>query len=272
MVTVADLLWAMIVIAVSVVAVRNLPGLLQVLLLNRVQLKPGVGYAIITVVRYGLTIFGVLIVCATMGIRWASVQWIAAAFSLGIAFGLQEIFANFVSGLIILFERPVRVGDVVTLGGTSGVVTRIRMRATTITDFDRKELIVPNKAFVTGEVVNWVLTDAVVRVVIPIGLGYDEDVDKARKLLVKLARSHPLVLKDPPASCQVKGLGASTFDLELWCFVASAQDIVKVRTDLVREVHKKLTAAGMDLPFPQQDLHLRSVPPGWKGPPGAPTP
>jgi len=271
-VTLADLGLAILILAFTVAAAKNVPGLLEIIVLRRLPLDAGSRYAVIALVRYAIVLIGVPLGLTQIGISWERVQWLAAALTFGLAFGLQEIFANFVSGLIILFERPVRVGDVVTLGGTSGVVTRIRMRATTITDFDRKELIVPNKAFVTGEVVNWVLTDAVVRVVIPIGLGYDEDVDKARKLLVKLARSHPLVLKDPPASCQVKGLGASTFDLELWCFVASAQDIVKVRTDLVREVHKKLTAAGMDLPFPQQDLHLRSVPPGWKGPPGAPTP
>ena len=267
-VTLADLGLAILIFAFTIAAAKNVPGLLEIIVLRRLPLDAGSRYAVIALVRYAIVLVGVPIGLAQIGISWERVQWLAAALTFGLAFGLQEIFANFVSGLIILFERPVRVGDVVTLGGTSGVVTRIRMRATTITDFDRKELIVPNKAFVTGEVVNWVLSDAVVRVVIPVGLGYQEDVEKARKLMVKLARAHPLVLKDPPASCQVRGLGASTFDLELWCFVASAQDIVKVRTDLVRDVHKKLTAAGMDLPFPQQDLHLRSVPPGLLPPPG----
>ena len=111
--------------------------------------------------------------------------------SLGLGFGLQEIFANFVSGLIILFERPVRVGDVVTIDNITGVVSRIRMRATTITDRDRKELIIPNKEFITGRVLNWTLTDPVNRVVINVGIAYGSDTQRAAEILLKVAKDHP---------------------------------------------------------------------------------
>ena len=131
-----------------------------------------------TVSRYLITVVGLLLCFGVVGVGWSKVQWLVAAMGLGLGFGLQEIFANFISGLIILFERPVRVGDVVTIDGITGVVSRIRIRATTITDGDRKELIIPNKEFITGRVLNWTLTDPVNRVVIPVGVAYGSDTER----------------------------------------------------------------------------------------------
>lgn len=121
-----------------------------------------------------MTVFG------SLGVSWDKLQWLAAALSVGLGFGLQEIFGNFVSGLIILFERPVRIGDTVTIGTFSGTVSKIRIRATTITDFDRKEVIIPNKAFVTERLINWSLSDTVTRVVIRLGVAYGSDLDKVK--------------------------------------------------------------------------------------------
>ncbi len=271
-VTLADLGLALVVLAFTLVAAKNLPGLLEIIVLRQLPLDPGSRYAIKLLVRYAIVLVGFPFALARIGLTWDSVQWLAAAFTFGLAFGLQEIFANFVSGLIILFERPVRVGDVVTVAGTSGVVTRIRMRATTITDFDRKELIVPNKELVTGSVLNWVLTDPVVRLVIPVGVGYTARVDEARRLMEREARKHKLVLKQPPPTCQLRNLGGSCFDFELWLFVSSVQDMNTVRHDVTREVHRVLTAAGIDLPFPQQDVNLRSALPLPEAPPSKPSP
>ena len=116
--------------------------------------------------------------------RWASrdkLQWLAAGLTVGLGFGLQEIFANFVSGLIILFERPIRIGDTITIGTFSGSVSKIRIRATTITDFDRKEVIIPNKAFVTERLINWSLSDTITRVLIKVGVAYGSDLDKVKR-------------------------------------------------------------------------------------------
>ena len=268
-VTLAALLFAMGLLAFTYLAVRNVPALLEGLLLKRLPMDAGSRYAAVTLSRYCLILSGGWLVAGRLGVGWDSVQWLAAALTFGLAFGLQEIFANFVSGLIILFERPVRVGDVVTVKGTSGVVTRIRMRATTITDFDRRELIVPNKLFVTGEVLNWVLTDAVVRVVIPVGVGYSADVEVARKIMIKVARRHRLALTEPAPACQLLGMGPSTYEFEVWVFVARAEDMNTVRHEVTRDLFSALTRGGIELPFPQQDVHVREWPAALSAPPPA---
>jgi potassium efflux system protein len=130
----------------------------------------------------------------TLGISWGRVQWLVAALSVGIGFGFQEIVANFISGLIILFERPVRVGDVVTIGDTTGTVTKIRIRATTVRNWDHQELLVPNKQFITGQLLNWTLSDALNRIVIRLGVDYNADVRLALRLMAEA------VAEDPPGS------------------------------------------------------------------------
>lgn len=198
--TLADLGSAALAVVITVIATRNLPGLLDIGVLQYLPLEPGTRYAILTLTRYGLGTAGAVTAFGLAGLRWSQVQWIVAAVTFGIGFGLQEIFANFISGLIILFERPIRVGDTLTIGGVSGTVTRIRIRATTIRDWDRKELVIPNKMFVTGEIINWDLTETTLRVVVPVGVAYGSDTRLVRELLLKAAHDCPLVLKDPPAN------------------------------------------------------------------------
>ncbi|MBI4882240.1 MAG: mechanosensitive ion channel, partial [Planctomycetes bacterium] len=168
--TLADIGLALVILLITAIAARDLPGLLEILLLRRLPLDTGARYAAATVTRYTIAIVGLSAALGAIGIGWSKVQWLAAALTFGLAFGLQEIFANFVSGLIMLFERPVRIGDVVTVDGIDGKVTKIRMRATTITDWNNRELIVPNKEFITGKIMNWTLTDSVTRVVVPVGI------------------------------------------------------------------------------------------------------
>ena len=131
-------------------------------------MDPGTRYAFITICRYLIITVGIIVAFGWLGVPWASYQWLVAAVTVGLGFGLQEIFANFVSGLIVLFEQPIRVGDVVSIGDVTGVVSKIRMRATTVTNWDRHDLIVPNKEFITGRLLNWTLTNTVNRVVIHI--------------------------------------------------------------------------------------------------------
>jgi len=194
-----------------------------------------------------------------VGWRWSQLQWMFAALSVGLGFGLQEIVANFVSGLIILFERPVRVGDTVTVGQLTGKVSQMRIRATTITDWDRKEIIVPNKSFITEQVVNWTLSDPITRIVIPVGISYGSDVQLAHKVMEQTLRDLPLVLDDPPPRVYFIGFGNSSLDFKLYVFSRQLVD----RLPLTHAVHETILGAlrehGIEIPFPQRDLHVRSV-------------
>ena len=208
-ITLADLGLAAIILATTMIAAKNIPGLLEMAVLQHLPFDAGARYAVATVFRYAIFLIGVLLCCSTLGVSWAKVQWFVAAMGVGLGFGLQEIFANFVSGLIILLERPIRVRDVVTLDNVTGVVSRIRMRATTITDPDRKEMIIPNKEFITGRVLNWTLTDPVNRVVINVGIAYGSDTQRVGEILLKVAQDHPSVLDDPPPRVTLDSFGDS---------------------------------------------------------------
>ncbi|MHC4809542.1 MAG: mechanosensitive ion channel domain-containing protein [Planctomycetota bacterium] len=257
--TLADLGVALLTIILTLIATRNLPALVEIAILQRLPVDAAARYAIGTVLRYVIVMVGLIVAAGAMGITWSKLQWLAAALTFGLAFGLQEIFANFISGLIILAERPVRVGDTVTVGGVSGTVTRIRMRATTITDWDRKELIIPNKTFITADVINWTLSDPTLRTTILVGVSYDEDADQVRSLLMDVASKHPGVLHDPRPQALFTGFGDSTLNFELRVFIASIDDLIAVRHDLHSGILAAFRAAGVEIAFPQRDLHLRSV-------------
>ena len=178
-VTLADLLLVLVIVLIAAVAGRNLPALLEILLLQYTEMSSGSRYTATTLTGYVITATAFLVIFGTLGLNWSQVQWLVAALSVGIGFGLQEIVANFISGLIILFERPVRVGDIITIGGTTGTVSRIQIRATTIRNWDQQELLVPNKQFITGELLNWTLSDQTNRVLVTVGVEYGSDTRKA---------------------------------------------------------------------------------------------
>jgi len=178
------------------------------------------------------------------------------ALGVGIGFGLEEIVANFISGIIILFERPIRVGDIVTVGDTDGVVTRIRIRATTIRNWDRKELLVPNKEFITGRLLNWSLSDQMTRVVIVVGVAYGSDVDKALELMAEAAQEHEHVLDDPKPVLSFEGFGDNSLTLLLRAYPGSLEYRIATITDLHRAINLKFNAAGIAIAFRQRDIHL----------------
>jgi potassium efflux system protein len=258
-ITLADVMLASMVAIMTLVAARNVPALMEIMILQRLPLGAGERYAMATLFRYLLVVTGVAVVCGVIGIKWSSVQWLVAAMTVGLGFGLQEIVGNFVSGLIILFERPIRVGDKVTMGDVSGTVTKIRMRATTVTDFNRKELIVPNKDFVTGQLINWTLSDRILRLVIPVGIAYGSDTELARDLLLKVARENPNVLGDPAPSTHFLAFGDSSLQLELWVFVPGLEELIEARDGLHSSIAKTFRAAGIEIAFPQRDIHVRSI-------------
>jgi potassium efflux system protein len=261
-ITLRDLLLSVAIVVMTVVASRNLPGLIEIAWLRRLPLDPGGRYAITSISRYIIVVVGVVGAFRSVGIGWSNVQWLAAAITVGLGFGLQEIFANLISGLIILFERPMRVGDTVTVAGVSGTVTRIRSRATTITDWDRKELIVPNKEFITGQLVNWTLSDSVLRAVVHVGTSYGSDPTEVVQLLYEMAHNHPMVLADPRPTAVLAGFGDSSLNFELRVFVAGTDKLVPVQHDLHVQIEERFRQAGIEIPFPQCDVRVRDLPKG----------
>ncbi|OYW93857.1 MAG: mechanosensitive channel MscK, partial [Pseudomonadales bacterium 32-61-5] len=253
-----DLLGALAIGGITLILARNLPGLLEVLVLSRLRLAPGSAYATGTLLSYTLVGTGIVSVLSTLGVSWDKLQWLVAALSVGLGFGLQEIFANFVSGLIILFEKPVRIGDVVTIGNLSGTVSRIRIRATTITDFDHKEIIVPNKTFVTDQLVNWSLSDTVTRVTIRIGVEFGSDLEQVRELLFQAARENPRVLKEPEPQVFFLSFGDSRLEHELRLHVRDLADRNPVIDEINRRVDREFHECGITIAFRQLDVHLKN--------------
>jgi potassium efflux system protein len=192
----------------------------------------------------------------TIGVDWSRIQWLVAALGVGIGFGLQEIVANFISGIIILFERPIRVGDVVTIGNNEGTVERIRIRATTIRNWDRKELLVPNKEFITGQLINWTLSETTTRIVIPVGLAYGGDVELALTKMMEAANEQPDVLSNPEPSVVFNEFGDNALSLELRCFVPETAYRIPTITALHKAINRKFNDAGLVIAFPQRDVHL----------------
>jgi len=253
-----NLLGALLIIAITVALARNLPGLLEVMVLSKLRLAQGSAYATTTLLSYALAGFGIVATLSTLGVSWDKLQWLVAALSVGLGFGLQEIFANFISGLIILFERPVRIGDVVTIGNLSGTVSRIRIRATTITDFDRKDIIVPNKTFITGQLINWSLSDTVTRVTIKVGVAYGSDLDKVKALLYKAAQDNPRVLKEPEPQVFFLNFGESTLDHELRIHVRDLGDRNPATDEINRFIDREFNKAGISIAFRQVDIFLKN--------------
>jgi potassium-dependent mechanosensitive channel len=260
-VTLADLLLVLTIVLTAAVAGRNLPALIEILLLQYTEMSSGGRYTVTTLTSYGITATAFLLIFSILGLSWSQVQWLVAALGVGIGFGLQEIVANFISGLIILFERPVRVGDIITIGGTTGTVSRIQIRATTIRNWDQQELLVPNKQFITGELLNWTLSDQTNRVVVTVGVEYGTDTRTAMALLAEAAREHPRVLKDPPPLISFEGFGDNALTLVLRCYLGALEGRLGVTTELHQAVYDKLQAAGIAIAFPQRDVHLTTTEP-----------
>ena len=255
-VTLANASLAALIGVIALAASRRFPSLLEFVLLRHLDMTPGGRYTATTLSRYLIGGIGLLLVADIFGFSWGQIQWLVAALGVGIGFGLQEIVANFISGLIILFERPIRVGDVVTVGNTDGVVTRIRIRATTIRDYDRKELLVPNKEFISGRLLNWSLSDPVTRILSPVGLAYGSDVQLAMALMVEAAQENPKILAEPKPVATFDGFGDNALLLTLRCFIGSVEFRVPAKSDLHKAIDRKFREAGLSMAFPQLDVHF----------------
>ena len=250
-----NLVQSIFILICTIVLVRNLAAIVELLFFRGKKAHPGTRHAFILISKYLFSAIGFFMALKFVGIGWAQFQYIAAAMTLGLSFGLQDIFANFVSGIIILIERPIRLGDSVTVGGNSGVVTKIRIRSTTITDWNRHELIVPNKAFLAEKITNWSLSDQIMRVVIDIGIGYSSDAKKAEKILLEIAKDNPKVLEAPAPSVVFVGFGADSLDFKLRVFV-NLENQTSAQHQIRHEINERFAKAGIEIPFAQRDVHI----------------
>src|SRR5471032_1966013 len=258
-ITLGAVLIAILVLIITTQLVRNLPALLELALLQHLDLSPGTGYAILTITKYVLLIIGGVSAFSLLGIEWAKLQWLIAALGVGLGFGLQEIFANFISGLIILFEKPIRIGDTVTIRNLTGIITKINTRATTIADWDRKEIIVPNKAFITEQFINWSLSDSVTRVVLTVPAPSEANSEEVTELLLSAAHRCSLVLDNPAPEVYLVDLqqGIQIFELRM-----HAAEMAH-RMPLRHEIHQLILAGfhehGIILPFPPFQVRMETL-------------
>ncbi|MBL0512932.1 miniconductance mechanosensitive channel MscM [Aeromonas media] len=255
-ITLQDLMLTAFAFILTVVTARNLPGLMELTLLQHLSLSPGTGFALTTVSKYLVILIGALTGFSMLGIDWSKTQWLVAALSVGLGFGLQEIFANFVSGLIILFEKPIRLGDTVTIRDLTGTVTKIKTRATTIVDWDRKEIIVPNKAFITEQFINWSLSDAITRVKLRIRIGLTQDPKRVQQLLEQCVQESTLVLDTPTPEVFLIEFTDSALIYEIRLYVNNMDHRMPITHEVHSLILEKLNQLGMPLPHQQIDIRM----------------
>ena len=224
------------------------------------RIDPGVQDSLTTLIGYGGLVLSLLAGVIALGVNLANLALIAGALSVGIGFGLQSIVNNFVSGLILLFERPIKVGDWVVTASGEGTVKKISVRSTEIETFDRASIIVPNSELISQTVTNWTHKNKIGRVAVAVGVSYGSDPEKVREVLLKCARDHPLVVRYPEPFVVWKDFGASSLDFEIRCYLRDISEGLGVRTDLRFAIFKAFKEAGIEIPFPQSDLHIKSLP------------
>ncbi|MEJ2060021.1 MAG: mechanosensitive ion channel [Gammaproteobacteria bacterium] len=266
-----QLLWAVIAFAIISAATRLIKSRLLPEWLHRTRLDRGAREAVTTITGYIGIALAALIALSLAGFGLGKLALIAGALSVGIGFGLQNIVNNFVSGLILLFERPIRTGDWIVTGETEGHVKRISIRSTQIQTFDRADVIVPNSELISAKVTNWMLYDRQGRVRVPVGVAYGSDTQKVKEVLLEVAHNHPDVIKGSPLVPEPRVLflnfGDSSLNFELRCFVREIDDRLSVLSDLNFAVDAAFRREGIEIPFPQRDIHVRNWPPGSPPPP-----
>jgi small-conductance mechanosensitive channel len=255
-ISVAAIFAALAVLLVGILATRAAQSWLEKRFLPRTGLEAGLQHSVSALFGYALLIAVLSFTLAQVGLDLEKIAFVAGALSVGIGFGLQSIVSNFVSGLILLAERPIRVGDWVVVKSEEGWVRRISVRATEIETFERATVIVPNSEFITGVVKNWTHSNTMGRVTIKVGVAYDSDVEIVREILLDCSRTHPQVLETPPPRVFLLGFGDSALDFELRCIVANVEDSLIVKSDLHFDVLARFKAAGIVIPYPQREVRL----------------
>ncbi|HEX8879203.1 MAG TPA: mechanosensitive ion channel domain-containing protein, partial [Candidatus Acidoferrum sp.] len=257
--TLGDAIGVLLVLLVGYALANALTFLLKNLVLPRLRLQRGVPYALSTVTYYLLLLLVAVAALSAAGIELNKFTVLTGAIGVGLGFGLQNIVNNFVSGLILLFERPIHVGDTVEAGGLVGVVRRIGARSSTLVTFQGAEVIVPNSNLLSNQVINWTLSSQWRRVDVPIRVAYGNDPERVIKLLVDVAESHPGVLLERPPAAFFMGFGDSALNFELRFWSAWQDTWFQLQSDVTVAVAKALREAGIEIPFPQRDLRIRRV-------------
>jgi potassium efflux system protein len=223
------------------------------------SLPRGVDNSVASLSYYALLLLGLLAALSAAGFKMGQLAFLFGALGVGIGLGLQDVVKNFVSGLILMFERPVQPGDVVDISGTAGRVRNIGMRATTVRTFDGADVVVPNGMLLSDKLTNWTLNDPTRRIDIDLGVAYGTDVTRVMQLLQETTRATQGIADDPAPAVLFTGFGASSLDFAIRAWTHDFDTWSTLRSELMTRLHAALEAAGIEIPFPQQDLHLRTV-------------
>lgn len=258
-VTLGGVLKLLIMLALVLVLERFFRRILVDKVLKRTHFEPALRFAIGRIAGYIFIALGFVLALNNAGLDISSLTVLAGAVGIGLGFGLQNIINNFFSGLIILAERPVAIGDRVEVGGVAGKVTKINMRSTTVVTNDNISIIVPNSDFISTAVTNWSHGDPKVRIRVPFGVAYGSDVPKLKRVILEVAAQHSSVLKDPDPALFFIGFGESSLDFELGVWtIDMAHNPLRFKSELYYAIEDALRKNQIEIPFPQRDLHLRS--------------
>lgn len=260
-VTIGRILFAILLVYLAVFGSWVVRTFVSSEVVPRWDVDRGVGDSITSVVHYLAIAIGVLVALGALGVHLQNIAIVAGALSVGIGFGLQNVVNNFVSGIILLFERPVRVGDTVVIGGEWGTIRKIGLRSTRVETFDRSEMIVPNGDLVSEKVTNWTLSNPISRLALPVGVAYGSPVGRVMQILRESAPVHSAVLDEPQPQALFIGFGDSALDFELRVWVRELHHRLEVKSLILEEMDRRFREEGIEIPFPQRDLHLRSLDP-----------
>ncbi|MCK5517507.1 MAG: mechanosensitive ion channel family protein, partial [Desulfobulbaceae bacterium] len=225
----------------------------------RYRVELGVQLSMVRLIHYSVLVIGFVILLNILGFELTKLTILGGALGVGIGFGLQAIVNNFASGLILLFERPIKVGDTIEIGNEFGEVKKLGLRATVVSTFDNAEIVIPNSDLITAPVTNWTLSTRQARVKVPVGVAYGSDIEKVLEILMACAKENPLVLAEPRPQALFLAFGASSLDIELRVWTPDFSDRKMLHSQLNQEIKSEFSQAGIEIPFPQADLHLRSV-------------
>lgn len=256
-------LWSLFQLIASLVILIYVSGKINRILVDKIlvryRLDIGIRQSIGTIVRYVILTLGLYIIIQSAGIDLSAIGILAGALGVGIGFGLQNITNNFISGLIILFERPIKVGDRIEVGDTNGDVVNISARATTIITNDNISIIIPNSEFISSKVINWSHNDRMVRFRFPVGVSYQEDPEKVRQVLMEVMTEQKGVLKNPPPDVWFDEFGDSSLNFNLMVWTSDyVQRPEYLKSQLYYAIFKKFKENNVEIPFPQRDLHIKS--------------